>query len=714
MSDAPKQSVPNRELSSLIESYCLLIQSFNPLSLEALQARINSEVSHNRQALYKALFSPEAHKWAEKRLSVSKLQAQQLPCLVKSHEGEWFLLFKRAGDQFLIKRVSKELPEQVSFAELEAIYTGYVITFKQSIKQAGIGYFDIRWFLTEIVHFKRFIPELLASAFCIQLLALMMPLVFQVITDKVIVNQATETLTVLMIALIVMTLMECLLQCSRQYVAAHTANRIDVALGKRLYDHMIRLPLLYFQSRSTGVTVMRATQLTPIREFITGAANTLVLDLFFLLAFLAVMALYSPWLAGLVALSIPLCLLVSVLITPRLQSELFTLYQATATNTAFMTEAVRGIQTVKSEALEPQVGRTFDVQTKDIVLSNFKVARLMQQQDFWIQLIQKLTLALVLWFGAKKVMSFELSIGQLIAFNMMAQHAMQPVTKLAHLWRDFVQAKISLLQIQDVLNTDAEPESAPDNNDLQIKGDITFNQVTFRFKLQHDPIVKAVSIQIEQGQSVAIIGESGSGKSTLVKLLTGLYVPESGDIEIDGQSLHAFPIAKLRQQIGVVSQDAMLFKKTIRENIALGRPSTPLSEIVEAAKQAGAHEFILQMDQGYDTVVDEGGWSLSGGQKQRLAIARALLQKPPVLVFDEATSALDEKTQHSVQQNLFNQASHCTMIMIAHRLSTIRHCDQIIVMRQGQVIERGTHEALMADNNTHYAKLWQYQRNEKL
>ncbi len=713
------QSVDENEpfsemINSLVISYCLLLQQFKPLDDQTVQRRLAGlKKDDSAEEILRNFAALDDVKVKIVSASLKGIPAKKLPALAQDKSGRWFLLFKKTGDQYLIKRIEKELPEQLNHADMELLWQGSlaVITATKKIK-GHFEHFDIRWFVPEIYRFKGFIGELVVSAFCIQLIALTMPLVFQVIMDKVIINQARDTLNVLVILLVVMTITEFLLQCSRQYVATHTANRIDARLGNKLYEHLVELPLSYFQSRSIGVTVMRVTQLNRIREFITGAANTLILDVFFLLVFLAVMLLYSPLLTLIIALTIPTCLAVAFIITPKLQQHLMTLYHHAAVNSAFLTETLNGVETVKSQAIEPQMIEKFEVQTRDMTLANFKVSRLMQQQDMWVQLIQKMALACVIWLGAKKVIQFELSIGQLIAFNMMAQHALQPITKLTQLWRDFVQTKVSLLQLGDILNTPSEVQQSATKADFS-GGDIVFDQISFRYDLNVSLILEGVSLTIPQGQSVAIIGESGSGKSTVVKLLQKLYLAESGEITIGDEPLSDIPTDVLRRQIGVVSQENFLFNKTVRENIALRDPSATLSQVIDAAKLAGAHAFIVALDEGYDTLIDEGGMSLSGGQKQRIAIARALMQEPSILIFDEATSALDEISQKQVQDNLIELSKNRTVITIAHRLSTIKHCDTIFVFKDKGVYESGSHECLISDKNTEYAKLWRYQTQAK-
>lgn len=715
-----------RSQQSIIQGYCLLRQAQTPIASDEIEKRLESIDSEMPvdASLRQFALADDVRCEFKARQKHHRIQGQ-LPLLVENHEGDWVLVFQQTDNSFLIKHFDQAIPETVSMDDFNDTLTGRTLKVIDREGQKTQFRFNARWFIPHLLTYKHFIGELLVSALCIQCLALCIPLFFQVVMDKVIVNQAYDTLFVIGIAMAMVVITEYLLNIIRQYLSTHTSTRIDAKLGALLYEHLLKLPLGYFKSRSVGVTVMRVSQLNSIREFMTGAANTLILDCLFLWVFFAVMFLYSPLLAAIVLATIPLCFLVVWIITPRLQARLMMLYKAAAINSAFLTESLSNIETVKAHAVERPMGQTFEHQARDTMLANFYVAKLMHTQDFWVQFFQKLALAGVIYFGAKMVIAVELTIGQLIAFNMMAQHAMQPILKLTQLWRDFVQTKVSLMQIGDVLNT--HPESNPngiDGGDINEGNEkdnteksglsLEVENVSFRYQTEQPFILQGLSLSVTAGSQVAIIGESGSGKSTLVKLLQKLYVAESGRLTFDEQSIEDWNLTRLRRQIAVVSQETFLFNRTIRDNIALLKPKASLDDIIEVAKVARAHEFILGLDEGYNTLVEEGGHSLSGGQKQRIAIARALLSQPRVLVFDEATSALDESTQSDLMQQIAGLSYQPTQIYIAHRLSSIKQVDQIFLLKDGRVAESGSHESLFKQSGSLYRSLWESQNQLNL
>ncbi|MCY4045557.1 MAG: ABC transporter transmembrane domain-containing protein [Cellvibrionales bacterium] len=714
---------------SLIAGYCLLRQADHPIAPDEVSRRLSMLHSDDSDdALLGAFSSADDVQLINKQEKNLKALKKQCPLLVENQDGVWLLLFQQVDDKALVKSSDQPMPEWVEAQALFAELSGN--TFRVVDKQPSKTSFrwNARWFIPHLLRYKGFIGELLLSALCIQLLALCIPLFFQVVMDKVIVNQAYDTLYVICLAMAMVVVTECMLSITRQYLATHTSTRIDARLGALLYKHLLTLPLGYFTSRSVGVTVMRISQLNSIREFMTGAANTLVLDCLFLWVFFAVMLLYSPQLTGVVFATLPLCFLVVWVITPRLQARLMALYQAAAVNSAFLTESVNNIETIKAHAVERQVVQRFEHQTRDTLLANFYVAKLMHAQDFWVQLFQKLALAAVIYLGAKKVIAVELTVGQLIAFNMMAQHAMQPILKLTQVWRDFVQTKVSLMQIGDVLNTLPEPnpnpsepnpsepksvsETVPESDLVASKGlSLGVENLYFRYHANQPHILKGVSLSIASGERVAIIGESGSGKSSLVKLIQKLYVAESGSLSIAEKPLDQWYLPHLRQQVAVVSQETFLFNRTVRENIALLNAKANLDEIIHVATVAGIHDSIMRLEEGYNTLIEEGGRSLSGGQKQRIAIARALLSQPNLLIFDEATSALDEMMQQTLMTSVAALPSKPTQIYIAHRLSSIKTVDKIIVLKAGQVAESGSHTELINAPDSIYRALWESQQS---
>ncbi len=550
---------------------------------------------------------------------------------------------------------------------------------------------------------------MLVASFFLQLFALISPVFFQVVIDKVLVHRSMSTLDVLVIGLVAIGVFETVLGILRTYVFSHTTNRIDVELGARLFRHLLALPIAYFQARRVGDSVARVRELENIRNFLTSSALTLVIDLFFTFVFLAVMFFYSPLLTWIVIASLPLYVAISAGATPLFRRRLDEKFQRGAENQAFLVECVAGAETLKAMAVEPQMQRRWEEQLAGYVASSFRVISLGNTTSQIVQLINKLVVAGILYFGARLVIDGDLTVGELVAFNLLAGRVSAPVLRLAQIWQDFHQARLSVQRLGDILNTPAEPVYNPGRTSLpEIRGDITFEHVTFRYRVDGPEVLHDVSLTVPAGQLVGIVGPSGSGKSTLSKLAQRLYVPESGRVLVDGVDLAQVDPAWLRRQVGVVLQENVLFNRSIRENIALADPALSTERVVAAAKLAGAHDFILELPEGYDTIVGERGSSLSGGQRQRIAIARALIADPRILIFDEATSALDYESERIVQQNMVQIARGRTVLVIAHRLSALRLADRIITIERGRLVEDGTHDDLIKTGGR-YATLYRLQ-----
>jgi subfamily B ATP-binding cassette protein HlyB/CyaB len=556
--------------------------------------------------------------------------------------------------------------------------------------------FDIGWFLQAMVKYRRILGEVLVASFFLQVLALVSPLFFQVVTDKVLVHRGLTTLEVLVVGLLAVSLFETVLGGLRTYIFSHTTNRIDVELGARLFRHLIALPLAYFQARRVGDSVARVRELENIRSFLTGSALTLIIDLLFTAVFLAVMFFYSPFLSWIVVASLPIYAILSAVVTPVFRRRLDERFARGAENQAFLVESVTGVETLKAMAVEPQMQRRWEEQLAGYVSTSFRVSNLSNWASQSVQLVSKVVTALTIFFGARLVIDGLLTVGELIAFNMLAGRVAQPVLRLAQLWQDFQQARISIERLGDILNTRPESSHNPTRAALPaIRGQVVLEHVSFHYRLDGPQTLHDLSLEVPAGQVIGIIGPSGSGKSTLAKLIQRLYVPESGRVLVDGVDIAMIDVAWLRRQIGVVLQESVLFNRSIRENIALADPGMPMERVVAAAQLAGAHEFILELPEGYDTPVGERGALLSGGQRQRIAIARALVTDPRILVFDEATSALDYESERTVQENMRRICRGRTVFIIAHRLSTVSGAHRIVTIERGRITEDGTHDELL-------------------
>lgn len=644
------------------------------------------------------------------KTSIERLDRTPLPAIAISKSGHFFVLAQTDGDTFLIQDPAAARPLVLSEDELNDLWSGELILVASRESMVGdLAKFDFTWFIPAVIKYRRLLGEILLVSLALNLFALVTPLFFQVVMDKVLVHRGLTTLDVIAIGLLVVSIFEVVLSALRTYVFAHTTSRIDVELGARIFRHLLALPMSYFQARRVGDSVARVREIENIRSFLTGNAITVVLDILFSVVFIAVMLFYSGWLTLIVLASLPLYVFISLLVTPLLRVRLNEKFNRSAENQSFLVETISGIDTLKSMAVEPQMTRHWDNQLAHYVSASFRATTLSTWAHEGVNLVGKLVVVGTLWLGARLVIDGDLSVGQLIAFNMLAGRVAQPIMRLAQLWTDFQQVGISMQRLGDILNT--RTELAADNRSSlpRIEGRIEFDQVRFRYRPDAQEVLSNLSLIIEPGETIGIVGRSGSGKSTLTRLVQRLYVPERGRVLIDGVDIAQADTVSLRRQIGVVLQENVLFNRTIRANIALADPGAAIEEVMAAAKLAGAHDFILELEDGYDTMVGEHGSTLSGGQRQRIAIARALIGNPRVLIFDEATSALDYESERIIQDNMKDICVGRTVIIIAHRLSSVRHADRIVVMERGQIVEMGHHHELLEKSGGHYARLLELQ-----
>jgi ATP-binding cassette, subfamily B, bacterial HlyB/CyaB len=631
--------------------------------------------------------------------SWSRLLRTPLPGIAALRGGGFLILGKMAEEdsKILVQFPMSPRPQVMTRAELEEIWDGRVVLMARRAHLTDLSRrFDLTWFVGAMHKYRRLLGEVLVASFFLQVFALAQPLFFQVVIDKVLSHRGLTTLDVLVVGLVAISVADSILGTLRTYLFAHTTNRIDVELGARVFRHLLALPVAYFQTRRAGDSVARVRELENIRNFLTSSALTLIVDLFFTVVFLGVMFFYSAWLTGIVLAAFPLYIAISAGATPLFRHRLDEKFRRGAENQAFLVESVTGAETLKAMAVEPQMQRRWEEQLAAYVAASFRVISLGNVASQGVQLVNKLVIAAVLYFGAQAVMDGYLTLGELVAFNILAGRVSQPVLRLAQMWQDFHQARLSVARLGDILNTPVESSYNPSRAVLPpIRGQVTFEHVTFRYRIDASEVLHDISFSIPAGQIVGIVGPSGSGKSTLAKLIQRLYIPESGRVLIDGVDLAMVDTAWLRRQIGIVLQDNILFNRTVRDNIALADPAMPIERVITAAQLAGAHEFILEMPEGFDTVIGERGSSLSGGQRQRIAIARALVTDPRILIFDEATSALDYASERVIQENMKQIARARTVFIIAHRLSTVRRADRIITLDAGRLVEDGTHDDLV-------------------
>lgn len=569
--------------------------------------------------------------------------------------------------------------------------------------------FGFKWFLPSLWRYRKALFHVLLASLFVQLFALVAPLFFQVVVDKVLAHRSYSTLIVLVIGLAAVGLFDVVLQYLRTYALSHTTNRIDVELGRRLFRHLLNLPLSYFETRPAGQTVARMRELETVRSFLTGQGLFCGLDLLFTIIFILVLFAYSATLAWIVVASIPFYIAIGVAVRPFLKERIDEKFDRGAYSQQLLVESVVGVQTLKASAVEPVVAVEWEERLAGYVRASFATTTLAAKGQNAIQYVSKVTTAALLLFGAQAVIRGELTVGGLVAFNMIAGQVAQPILRLSQLWQDFQQVQVSVARLADILNAPAEPKPEIPVALPAPKGAIRFKSVTFRYTPDGQDILKDISFSVKPGEVIGIVGPSGSGKSTLTKLIQRFYIPNSGQVFIDGQDIAQIDPAWLRTNIGVVLQENLLFNRTIHENIALVNPSMSREAVMRMARLSGADEFVAKLPKGFDTLIEERGTNLSGGQRQRIAIARALATNPPILILDEATSALDYDSERIILANMREIVRGRTVIIIAHRLATVRRCDRIIGMKDGRIVEEGTHDSLVAAGKGLYAHLWNLQ-----
>ncbi|GAC1491541.1 MAG: hypothetical protein NVS2B14_03940 [Chamaesiphon sp.] len=632
-------------------------------------------------------------------VAISQLPAPALLCWQDS-----FALLYKTGEKELVLAVPETGIRRIKPANFIEIWgqSGQVLLL-QPTKYTPKQRFGLSWFFPSLYRYRRVLLEVFIASFFVQLFGLANPLVTQIIIDKVLVQNSIQTLDILGIFLVVIAVFEAIVTSLRTNLFVDTTNRIDLALGSEVIDHLLRLPLRYFERRPVGELSTRVNELENIRQFLTGTALTVVLDAVFSVIYIVVMVFYS-WLLTIVALStVPLFALLTIVVAPVVRQQLRTKAERNAETQSYLVEVVSGIETVKAQNIELRSRWQWQERYARYVSAGFKSVVTSTTAGSISNFLNKLSGLLLLWVGAYLVLKGQLTLGQLIAFRIIAGYTTSPLLRLIQLWQNFQETALSLERLSDILDNPQEAELTGRNIPMpDLVGAVKYDAVEFRFTNNSDPQLKNIYLDFPAGVFVGIVGESGAGKSTLMKLLPRLYEIDSGRILIDGYDISKVELYSLRRQIGVVLQDTLLFDGTVQENIALTHPDATPEEIVESAKIACAHDFIMSLPLGYNTRVGERGSALSGGQRQRIAIARTVLQNPRILVLDEATSALDYHTERQVCLNLAAAFRGRTVFFITHRLATIQHADEIVMMASGTVVEQGTHAELMTLMGRYY------------
>ena len=628
----------------------------------------------------------------------------QTPCIINWKES--FALIVKSSQEGILLASPADGMINIPIDELNSTFENDInILLLEKTKQTPQKIFNLNWFWPAIQKYKVVLIQVLIASFVVQLFTLGNPLLIQVIIDKVISQRSLDTLQVLGVALLFVTLLEGILGSLRTFLFAETTNRIDQKLGSEVIDHLLRLPLNYFDKRPVGELGSRVDELEKIREFLTGQALSTILDAIFSVIYIVVMFIYSSLLTLIALIVVPIQIAITLLGAPLFRRQFRQAAEENAKTKSHLVEVITSIQTVKSQNIETisrwkwqklyskYIARTFERTISGTTISQIS------------QVLQKISQLLVLWVGATLVLKGQLTLGQLIAFRIISSYVTQPLLRLSTIWQNIQELRVSFERLGDVIDTPQESNEI-DKQKISmppVKGIVGFEDVTFSFDKSKSNVLDKVSFEIDKGQFIGIVGESGSGKSTLMKLLSRLYSPSEGKIKIDGYDIDKVELYSLRRQIGIVPQEPILFSGTVMENIALTQSEASNDEIINAAKLAEAHDFIMNLPSGYSTNVGERGTSLSGGQRQRIAIARTLLNKPQILILDEATSALDYNTEKKLCDNLINNLKDNTVFFITHRLATIKNSDQIIVMHNGKLDEMGSYKQLMSNKGRYYA-----------
>ena len=636
----------------------------------------------------------------------SDVRQLNFPALMHWRQDHWVVVYGVRGDRLLVADPLGQTCESLPKAAVIEAWDGQLWQVELVQKQEK---FNLSWFLPAVWKFRTLLGEVLLASFTLQLIGLATPVITQVIIDKVMVQESIPTLDVMAVALLFAGVFEALLGTLRMFIFTHTTNRLDLGLSAQLFRHLLRLPLSYFESRRVGDTVARVQELEEIRQFLTSTALTVILDSIFSVVYLAVMFYYSPKLTGVALAVIPLFAVLTLVSTPILRTWLNETFNRSADSQSFLVETITGIHSVKAHAAEKASRDRWEGLYARFIRTGFKATTTANISNHIGDFLTSFSALLILWFGAHQVISQDFTIGQLVAFQMLSARVTGPLLRLVQLWQNLQEVLLAVDRIGDILNVAPEAEPGTGLMLPPLKGEVVFDQVFFRYQESQEPILRGISFTAEPGMLVGIVGRSGSGKSTLSKLIQRLYSVESGRILIDGFDVKSSDLASLRPQIAVVLQDDFLFNGSVLENITLGNPDVSAEQVVEAARNAVAHDFICDLTDGYETNVGERGTSLSGGQRQRIALARMFLSTAPILILDEATSSLDAETEQQVLENIQRVSKDRTVFLIAHRFAPLKRADLILAMEKGVIAERGTHDSLVKQKGLYWSL---YQRQQ--
>ncbi|WP_219637323.1 type I secretion system permease/ATPase [Pseudomonas chlororaphis] len=638
------------------------------------------------------------------------LQDIPTPALVPGPAG-FTVLSKIDAETATIWSPQESVTRQIPLTVFVQLCSGPLLLLGEELESRKRVPFGFRWFLPSILRHTQQFYWVMAISLNLQLIALVSPLFFQSVTDKVLVSRAGDSLQVLAVGLLGLAVVEPIFAFVRSWLFGNLASKVNAELEGRVFGHLMALSLTYFRTRQVGEVIARVREIDHVRQFLTGSALTLVLDLIFVAIFLVVMLWYSVVLTSILVISLIACFAVWMVIGPQLRAQALTTYEQNAQANAFLIETMSGIETLKTCATEERFSAHWQQRLTTYLRSQFRMKRLGITAGQIIAFIQKAMSAIMLWFGVHAVMKGQMTVGELVAFNMWSGHVVEPVLRLAQIWQDFQHTQVALRRVGDILDEPGEAIGEGVGALHAIDGALVFEQVRFRYSDTSPEVLKGLNLDIPPGSFIGVTGPSGSGKSTLARLLQRLYSPQQGQILVDGGDIAIADPIELRRQMSIVPQESMLFAGTVADNIRLCKPDATNDEVQAAAKLAGAHGFVVELPEGYATDVGERGGFLSGGQRQRIALARALITDPRILILDEATSALDYESEAAIMARLPEIIQGRTVVSIAHRLNTLRPADRILVMEDGTITESGSHEHLLKLNGR-YAKLWALQTGE--
>lgn len=637
--------------------------------------------------------------------SYSKLAHIPLPALVYI-SGTWQILYQD-NELVLINPLNDE-SNPIKDINVEHKTEFDVLLIKERLGSEQKKAFGFSWFVPSILKQIAKLRNIFILSAIIQIFALASPLLFQNLIDKVLVGRSLSNLHIIALAIMGIAIAEPIYTFIRNKIFSHTSGQISAELSGKIYRHLMALPLNYFKTRATGKIIARVRELAYIRQFLTGSTLMLFIDFIFVLLFIAILFSYSSVMAWILLGSMGVFFILWMILGPIIRQQTEKSYQADENGLTFLTETITGIETIKTTATEKYFSQRWKKIFSEQLRQNFKVSMRSEFATQLITLVSKITTAILLWVGVKEVLNGGMTPGELVAFNMLSAHVTQPVLRFAQVWQDFQHTIVSLRRVGDILDKPVENERKGIASTTNIQGKIDFQNIRFRYHPDTPEVLNNLSLSVNAGEFIGITGPSGSGKSTLTKLLQRLYIPQHGQVIVDGMDLSVADTISLRRRMSVVLQESTLFVGSITDNIRLSMPQACDEQVIYAAKLAGAYDFIMDLPDNFNYLLSEKGGNLSGGQRQRIALARALLTEPDILILDEATSALDYESEAAIMANMPLITQGRTVISIAHRLNTIMHADKICVLDNGQIIEIDTHDNLLKSKGL-YASLWQQQ-----